>query len=101
MIQYIPQILWLVCLILVMESIRRLKARVRTLELERAINQREFFLRDDLPIRRNDEQDKTFDGREQAYSLFSHSPYERHAVYAGPLPWAVDQAHKEVMENLT
>lgn len=97
----IGHILWFVCLILVMDSIRRLKARIRILELERAINQREFFLRDDLPIRRNDDQDKTFDGIEQAYSLFSRSPYERHAVYAGPLPWAVDQAHKEVMEKLT
>lgn len=99
MIQLLPNLLWFICLILVMDSIRKLKARVRTLELERAINQREFFLRDDLPIRRNAEHDKTFDGREQAYSLFSRSPYERHAVYAGPLPWAVEQAHKQVMEQ--
>jgi hypothetical protein len=72
-----------------------LLARVRTLEKERFMNQRGYFLRDDLPIRQGP---GPFEDCPQAYSLYTR-PFERHEVYAGNLRWAVDQAYKFVVEK--
>lgn len=66
--------------------------RIQTLELEMALVARGYFLRDDRPIREGG----GFEGREEAYSLFQKSPYERVHVYGGPKAWAVRQAYAEV-----
>lgn len=66
--------------------------RIETLEQELAIMARGYFLRDDRPIREGG----GFEGREEAYSLFQKSPYERLHVFGGPKSWAVNEAHKHV-----
>ena len=52
-----------------------------------------FFLRDDTEIRSGG----SFEGREEAYSLFREKPYERIEVFAGSEKWAIERAAKVVV----
>jgi hypothetical protein len=60
---------------------------IEAMELE--LNKAGYFLRDDRPIREGVE---AFEGRNEAYSLHTREPFQRHAVYAGSKRWAVLQA---------
>lgn len=60
-------------------------------EMQRAMVNAGFFFRDDKEIREGVE---SFKGAEEAYSLFSRDPLERHRVFAGSLEWATEQAYE-------
>lgn len=65
---------------------------VRTAKLEAELNAKGYYLRDDYEIRQGVE---CFKGHEQAYSLHTKNPFERHAVYAMSRDEAVAMAHDE------
>ena len=66
---------------------------IPTILMEARINQAGYFLRDDRPIREGVE---AFAGFQEAYSLHTVNPFQRHAVYAGKRDWAVEEAYTHV-----
>lgn len=67
-------------------------------EMEQRLNAAGFFLRDDTDIRTGVE---AFKGIEEAYSLHTVNPFQRHHVFGGPRTWAIEQAHKLVFVTYT
>lgn len=61
--------------------------------MEERLRDAGYHLRDDREIRTGVEE---FKGHEEAYSLFTDRPMERHGVFAGKREWAVQQAYKQV-----